>query len=85
MIIIWSQEQATAYAQFVRPKDQALRFIIYFCTYYYTNVSSTEIHLYMYNVSIAAMSFFNKQSLWSSRVLGQTCDPQIDELSIAIH
>ena len=85
MIIIWSQEQATAYAQFVRPKDQALRFIIYFCTYYYTNVSSSEIHLYMYNVSIAGMSFFNKQSLLSSRELGQTCDPQIDELSIAIH
>ena len=39
----------------------------------------------MYNVSIAEKSFFNKQSLLSSRELGQTCDPQIDELSIAIH
>ena len=39
----------------------------------------------MYNVSIAEKSFFNKQSLLSSRELGQTCDLQIDELSIAIH
>ena len=40
-----------------------MRFIIYFCTYHYTNVSSSEIHPYMYNVNIAEMSFFNKQSL----------------------
>ena len=60
----------------------ALRFIIYFCTYYYTNVSSSEIHLYMYNVSIAAMSFFNKQSLLYK---GARPNMRVDELSTAIH